>query len=68
VLFLGQRGHSHRACSPLIPYAVKKTKGRVDFERGGRGCHDILLLDLAGFADASWRKYDDPITLLPVKT
>jgi hypothetical protein len=38
---------------------VKETKGRVDFERGGRGCHDIILLELAGFTDALWQKCDD---------
>jgi hypothetical protein len=29
-------------------------KGRIDFERGGCGCHDILLLELAGFAGSFW--------------
>jgi hypothetical protein len=60
VLFLGRSGHSHRACGPLIPRAVKKMKRRVDFKWGGCGCHDVLLLELAGFADASWQKCDNP--------
>jgi hypothetical protein len=45
---LGCRGHSHRACGPLIPCAVPKDpKGGVDVE-GGRGHHRIFYLNWLG--------------------
>jgi hypothetical protein len=48
LLFFGQRGHSHRACNPLIPHAVpKELMGGVDVKEG-RGRHCVFLLELAG--------------------
>jgi hypothetical protein len=58
LFFLGQRGHSHHACGPLIPCAVpKELKGGVDVKEGC-GHHHVFLLELAGLRMLCGKKSD----------
>jgi hypothetical protein len=50
LLFLCRCGTSQHACGAIITLVC--SKGRVD-EGRSRGSHDTLLLDLAGFTEAS---------------
>jgi hypothetical protein len=65
--FFGRRGQCHHACGALLPHAVKETKRRVHFEKGGCKCHDIFLIELAGSQMLCGKNVMSRITFLPVK-